>query len=252
MPQGSRRCPQCQSIVAERVGGALCPACLLQLASSADRFLAWRVLAVVDSSAERTTYLAERSDAGGFLAVEVIAAQSVPGLSAEAFLERVASLQRLRHRGIPRVLDGRVTEGGDFCLVSEFVAGVRLARDRPTGALAPADGLRFFDRLCDAVGHAHARGVFHGRLQPERVLVVRDPEGAAPRLTGFDVRARAEAQADDVAGLGRVLAVLAAGTPGLAGLDALARRASDTAAGGPFPTVAALRDAVCVAAGQDR
>src|SRR4029450_2470750 len=69
------------------------------------------------------------------------------------------TLAALEHAGIVPVHDvGRLPDGRVF-LVMSLARGERLDVRAP--ALALADRLRLFDRICDTVAFAHARGVIH-------------------------------------------------------------------------------------------
>jgi serine/threonine protein kinase len=79
------------------------------------------------------------------------------------------TLASLEHAGIVPVHDiGRLPDGRLF-LVMALVDGERL--DRHASRLPLADRLRVFDRICDTVAFAHARGVVHRDLKPANILV---------------------------------------------------------------------------------
>jgi eukaryotic-like serine/threonine-protein kinase len=79
------------------------------------------------------------------------------------------TLASLEHAGIVPVHDvGRLPDGRMF-IVMGLVRGERL--DVHARGLALADRLRLFDRICDTVAFAHARGVVHRDLTPANVMV---------------------------------------------------------------------------------
>ena len=79
------------------------------------------------------------------------------------------TLARLEHPGIVAVHDvGQLADGRVFA-VMRLVRGARLDACAP--ALTLADRLRLFDRMCEAVAFAHARGVVHGDLTPANIMV---------------------------------------------------------------------------------
>ena len=85
-------------------------------------------------------------------------------------LQREArTLASLEHPGIVPVHDvGRLADGRVF-LVMGLVRGARL--DTHAERLPLADRLRLFDRVCDTVAFAHARGVVHRDLKPANIMV---------------------------------------------------------------------------------
>lgn len=97
----------------------------------------------------------------------------------------VAALARLQHPGIAAVYDTGVDEGtGEPYFVMEMVRG------EPITAYAGRRGLSIQERaelvaeVCDAVHHAHLRGVIHRDLKPSNILV--DETGRA-RVLDFGI-----------------------------------------------------------------
>ena len=79
------------------------------------------------------------------------------------------TLASLEHAGIVPVHDvGRLPDGRVF-LVMGLARGQRL--DVHARRLALGDRLRLFDRVCDTVAFAHARGVIHRDLTPANIMV---------------------------------------------------------------------------------
>ena len=158
------------------------------------------------------------------------------------------TLARLEHPGIVAVHDiGRLPDGRVFTVMM-LVRGERL--DVRATRLPLADRLRLFDRICDAVSFAHARGIVHGDLKPANIMVGahgevlvldwgggRTPGYAAPESTRQPADARA-----DIYALGRILRDLRSGLTGraLRPLDSIVRRASDPEPDDRYPSVADL------------
>jgi WD40 repeat protein/predicted Ser/Thr protein kinase len=77
-------------------------------------------------------------------------------------------MARLDHPGIARVLEAGEADGQAF-LAMEYVAGVTL--DRFVTRRPLRERLELFVQLCDAVHHAHVKGVIHRDLKPANVMV---------------------------------------------------------------------------------
>ena len=96
-------------------------------------------------------------------------------------------LVRLQHRGIARVVDGGLTREGRPYLAMELVDGLPLhewlERDQPDLDAR----LDLFQAICDAVQHAHQKGVIHRDLKPSNVLVTRTEHGPEPRVIDFGI-----------------------------------------------------------------
>jgi eukaryotic-like serine/threonine-protein kinase len=88
---------------------------------------------------------------------------------------------RLAHRNVAAVLDAgsRPREYLVMELVDGQNAATLLQRDEP---VATAQAVDVVVQMCDALGHAHDRGVIHGDIAPRNILV--DPRGTA-KLVDF-------------------------------------------------------------------
>jgi serine/threonine protein kinase len=100
-------------------------------------------------------------------------AVKVTAWSTEADAERLRAeaqtLARLEHPGIVPVHDvGRLADGRVFTVMM-LVRGERL--DARAATLPLADRLRLFDRVCDTVSFAHARGLIHRDLKPANIMI---------------------------------------------------------------------------------
>jgi hypothetical protein len=81
---------------------------------------------------------------------------------------------RLSHPAIVALYEA-CTDEHDFYLISELVEGPTLAELIDADALADEEVLEIGIALCDALAHAHARGVVHRDVKPQNVLLP-DPD----------------------------------------------------------------------------
>jgi eukaryotic-like serine/threonine-protein kinase len=91
----------------------------------------------------------------------------------------------LRHPNIASVHDRIPLRGGRWALVMEYVRGVHLdlwQPDESTPALRFKQRLSLFADICNAVRHAHERGVIHRDLKPSNIIVDADHR---PHLLDF-------------------------------------------------------------------
>ncbi|HYP48961.1 MAG TPA: serine/threonine-protein kinase, partial [Thermoleophilaceae bacterium] len=142
--------------------------------------------------------LQRRLGAGGFGVVWLawderlereVAVKVVPRDGADARVEREArAAARLNHPGIVALYE-LATDEHEVYLVSELVQGRTLAELTRAGAIADRDVARIGAALCDALHHAHARGVIHRDVKPQNVMVVAEPAAGAgfAKLTDFGV-----------------------------------------------------------------
>jgi len=143
--------------------------------------------------------LERRLGAGGFGVVWLgwdeklereVAVKAIPREdgSGERVEREARAAARLNHPGIVAVYELSWDEH-DVYLVSELVRGRTLAELVRAGAIADRDVARIGVALCDALEHAHARGVIHRDVKPQNVMVVADPAAGAgfAKLADFGV-----------------------------------------------------------------
>ncbi|HXD60099.1 MAG TPA: serine/threonine-protein kinase [Thermoleophilaceae bacterium] len=121
------------------------------------------------------------------VAVKVIAIEGEGRATQRAEREgRVAA--RLNHPGIVQLYE-LGTDDAAVYLVSELVRGRTFAELLSGGALSDRDVARIGIVLCDALAHAHAKGVIHRDVKPQNVMVVAEPAAGAgfAKLTDFGV-----------------------------------------------------------------
>jgi eukaryotic-like serine/threonine-protein kinase len=130
----------------------------------------YRLLERVARGGMSVVYAAQDRDLQRRVALKVLEAPGFQGELADRLMREARVLARLEHPGIVPVHDvGRLPDGRVFYTM-KFVEGQRL--DQYIGSLTPiSDRLRLFQRICDAVAFAHARGVLHRDLKPANVMV---------------------------------------------------------------------------------
>ncbi len=100
-------------------------------------------------------------------------------------LREAQAAARLNHSGIVTLYEiGE--EDGNALLVTELVDGDTLARKTREGALSDREIGEIGADLCEALDHAHARGVVHRDVKPENIVVTEVGEPRA-KLMDFGV-----------------------------------------------------------------
>src|SRR5262252_7808277 len=98
-----------------------------------------------------------------------------PGMdSAEVIARFEAERQALAlmdHANIARVLDAGATDSGRPYFVMELVKGMPITAFCDRNQLPPAARLKLFLDVCQAIQHAHHKGVIHRDIKPTNVLV---------------------------------------------------------------------------------
>jgi serine/threonine protein kinase/tetratricopeptide (TPR) repeat protein len=121
------------------------------------------------------------------VAVKVIKA----GMDSKAVLARFEAerqaLAMMDHSNIARVLDAGTTDGGRPFFVMELVKGVPITRYCDDHKLTPRQRLELFVPVCQAIQHAHQKGIIHRDIKPSNVLVAAYDDRAVPKVIDFGV-----------------------------------------------------------------
>ncbi len=113
-------------------------------------------------------------------------------------LERQA-LARMQHPGIARFFDAGETPQGQVYFAMEYVHGEPLTAWSDAARSSVKVRLELMAELCDAVQHAHQRGVVHRDLKPSNVLVTHTDGRPRAVVIDFGVaKFVAEAEAKNV------------------------------------------------------
>ncbi len=152
-----------------------------------DQIAGFRILGVLGEGGMGVVYEAEQQEPQRRVALKVLR----PGRAGPAALRRFADearvLARLQHPGIAQIHAAgtfAAPGGAQPFFAMEQVRGLpldvwRRERRPDRGAV-----LRLFGRLCEAVHHAHQKGVVHRDLKPSNILVDDDDR---PKVLDFGV-----------------------------------------------------------------
>jgi serine/threonine protein kinase len=108
------------------------------------------------------------------------------GVLARFEAERQA-LAVMDHPNISKILDGGVAESGSPFFVMELVKGVPITQYCDERKLAPAQRLELFVPVCEAIQHAHQKGVIHRDIKPSNVLVAFQDGRPVPKVIDFGI-----------------------------------------------------------------
>ena len=131
-----------------------------------------------------TVYEAEQDNPRRTVALKVIRPGLVSPELVKRFSHEAQILARLQHPGIAQVYEAGMGEDGQSFFAMEFIRGMPLDEYARSRGLNAAARLELLARVCDAVQHAHEKGVIHRDLKPGNILV--DVTGQ-PKVLDFGV-----------------------------------------------------------------
>jgi eukaryotic-like serine/threonine-protein kinase len=131
------------------------------------------------------------------VAVKLIKAGMDTGTVLARFEAERQALALMDHPNIARVFDAGTTPGGSPYFVMELVKGVPVTRFCDENHLSIRDRLELFVPVCQAIQHAHSKGVIHRDIKPSNVLVALYDDRPVPKVIDFGVaKATAERLTD--------------------------------------------------------
>ena len=97
------------------------------------------------------------------------------------------ALALMDHANIARVFDAGATDAGRPYFAMELVRGVAITRYCDDNRLPAEARLQLFVVVCQAVQHAHTKGVIHRDLKPSNILVTLHDGVPVPKIIDFGI-----------------------------------------------------------------
>jgi serine/threonine protein kinase/tetratricopeptide (TPR) repeat protein len=114
-----------------------------------------------------------------------------PGMDTRQVVARFEAerqaLALMDHPNIAQVFDAGSTASGRPYFVMELVRGVPIIEFCDQRRLGPRQRLELFVTVCQAMQHAHQKGVIHRDLKPSNVLVTLHDTGAVLKIIDFGI-----------------------------------------------------------------
>ena len=219
-------CPECGRLLPKDAPRDLCPECLLRQAGvflkKTAAFLGqekasiapggsgppdlmigqkigrYRLTEVIGEGGCGIVYSAEQEDpVRRRVALKVIKlGMDTKQVMARFEAERQA-LAMMDHPNIAKVFDAGATESGRPYFVMELVAGAKITDFCDERHLTVAQRLELFVHVCQAVQHAHQKGIIHRDIKPSNILVVAGDGAPVVKVIDFGIAKATEAQLTD-------------------------------------------------------
>jgi serine/threonine protein kinase len=97
------------------------------------------------------------------------------------------ALALMDHPNIAKVLDAGATETGRPYFVMELVRGVSITQYCDENNLPAAKRLELFIAVCQAIQHAHQKGIIHRDIKPSNILVTLHDGVPVPKVIDFGI-----------------------------------------------------------------
>ena len=151
-----------------------------------DRVGAYAVLGLLGEGGMGTVYLGEQRDPFyRRVAIKVIRNGRASASYALRFEHERQILALMSHPGIARVYDAGTTAEGDPWFAMEYVPGLPITEFCDRDRLTTRERLELFVEVCEALQHAHQRGVLHRDIKAHNILVNREDGRIRARVIDF-------------------------------------------------------------------
>lgn len=99
------------------------------------------------------------------------------------------ALALMDHPNIAKVLDAGATDTGRPYFVMELVRGIKITDYCDQNNLPTKERLKLFTQVCQAIQHAHQKGIIHRDIKPSNILVTISEPGSpgSPKVIDFGI-----------------------------------------------------------------
>ena len=194
-----QRCPKCGAALTGNAFEGLCPGCMVQVMREiptivhvterpGKRIGRYKLLQRIGEGGCGIVYMAEQEEpVRRRVALKVIklgmdTAQVVARFEAER-----QALALMDHPHIAKVFDAGATDTGRPYFVMELVRGIPITDYCDQNQLSAVERLNLFIQVCQAIQHAHQKGIIHRDIKPSNVLVASHDGVPVPKVIDFGI-----------------------------------------------------------------
>ncbi|MFM7479789.1 MAG: serine/threonine-protein kinase [Planctomycetota bacterium] len=158
----------------------------------------YRVLSKLGEGGFGIVYLAEQTEP---IRRKVALKLLKIGLTSPSIIARFEAEQQalamMDHPGLAKVFDAGTTPEGQPYFAMEFAPGEPFASLCDRRKLGIRERIELLAQVCDAIHHAHMKGVVHRDLKPSNILVSETDDGLRPKVIDFGIAKTLSASATD-------------------------------------------------------
>ena len=107
------------------------------------------------------------------------------------------ALALMDHPNIAKVLDAGATATGRPYFVMELVRGIKITDYCDENHLPTGERLKLFVQVCQAIQHAHQKGIIHRDIKPSNILVTLHDGVPVPKVIDFGIAKATEQRLTD-------------------------------------------------------
>ncbi len=146
----------------------------------------YKLLEEIGAGGMGVVWMAEqRSPVRRLVAIKLIKAGMDSRTVVARFEAERQALAMMDHPNIARVFDGGMTEQERPYFVMELVRGLPVTQYCDQRRMTVRDRLLLFTEICQAVQHAHQKGIIHRDIKPSNVLVTEHDGKPVPKVIDF-------------------------------------------------------------------
>jgi WD40 repeat protein/serine/threonine protein kinase len=107
------------------------------------------------------------------------------------------ALAMMDHPNIAKVLDAGTTDTGRPYFIMELVRGIRITEYCDQNNLSTKERIDLFIKICQAIQHAHQKGIIHRDIKPSNILVTLHDGVPVPKVIDFGIAKATEGRLTD-------------------------------------------------------
>ena len=167
-------------------------------AKSLEQIGPYRILEPLGEGGMGTVFMAQQDKpVRRRVAIKVIK----PGMDSRQIIARFEAerqaLALMNHEHIAKVFDAGATDDGRPFFVMELVQGIPITEYCDHNRLNTEERLNLVIPVCQAIQHAHQKGVIHRDIKPSNVLVAEGDAGPVPKVIDFGLAKALQQQLAD-------------------------------------------------------